>query len=261
MTTSNESDVDLVARLAAGDATALAQLYDRHADAVFRVAFRRLGDRQLAEEVLQDTYLTLWNRAELFDPAAGSLIAWLSTIARNRAIDRHRARLRRSAFPMGLAWSSDDGDPDSAERVLGAGTLLTSGMGRASDDPQGAVDQAERRAEIGAALGSLPELEREVLRLAYYEELSQTEIATRLGWPLGTVKTRTRRALYRLRAALTHEVALGSPSPKASPEARDRATSSPEFVLRDRGPATPGPGVSSAKPAPAAGKGAHDGAR
>ncbi len=235
MTTSDESDVVLVARLAAGDATALAQLYDRHADAVFRVAFRRLGDRQLAEEVLQDTYLTLWNRAELYDPTVGSLIAWLSTIARNRAIDRHRALLRRSAIPLGLVWSSDDADPEGPERALAAGTPLASGTGRASDDPQRAVDQAERRAEIAAALASLPEVEREVLRLAYYEELTQTEIATDLGWPLGTVKTRTRRALFRLRAALTMEFG-------------------PEVV-----PTTEGPGGSSGEPPPAAWRGAHDG--
>jgi RNA polymerase sigma-70 factor, ECF subfamily len=201
----NESDAVLVARLAAGDPAALAALYDRHADAIYRVAFRRLGDRQHAEEVLQDTYLALWNRAELFDPSMGSLIGWLSTIARNRASDRRRALLRRSALPPGLMWSADDADPEGQERVIAGGTPLASGSAGPSDDPQRAADQAEQREQIRAALTDLPDVEREVLRLAYYEELTQSEIALRLGWPIGTVKTRTRRALLRLRAALALE--------------------------------------------------------
>lgn len=260
MTTPDESDVVLVARLVAGDATALAQLYDRHADAVFRVAFRRLGDRQLAEEVLQDTFLTLWNRAELFDPGAGSLIAWLSTIARNRAIDRHRALLRRSTLPLGPTWVSDDADPEGLERALEAGTMLTSSTSPASDDPQWAVDQAERRAEISAALAGLPEVEHEVLRLAYYEELSQTEIATRLGWPLGTVKTRTRRALLRLRDALTVEPgpapAISAPSAPGEPASE---TPGPGLIERGERSVVDGPGGPSGEPAPAAGWGGRDG--
>lgn len=214
----SESDVVLVARLAAGDPAALAALYDRYADAIYRVAFRRLGDRQHAEEVLQDTYLALWNRAELFDPSLGSLIAWLSTIARNRASDRRRALLRRSALPMGLMWSADDADPDGQERLLAVGTPLGSGSAGHYDDPQRAADRAERREEVRAALANLRDVEREVLRLAYYEELTQSEIALRLGWPIGTVKTRTRRALLRLRDAL----ALGDRS-EAGPGATMRA--------------------------------------
>jgi len=255
----NESDVVLVARLAGGDTAALAQLYDRHADAVFRVAFRRLGDRQLSEEVLQDTYLALWNRAELYDPAAGSLIAWLSTIARNRAIDRHRALLRRTAIPLNLVWSGDDADSEGPERVLTAGTLLGSGAGGASEDPQRAVDQAESRAEIGAALASLPDVEREVLRLAYYEELTQTEIATRLGWPLGTVKTRTRRALFRLRAALTVEFGPEvAPLPGALEEP-EAASSASALVARQTDFTMGRRDSLSAEPEPAAQEGANDG--
>jgi RNA polymerase sigma-70 factor (ECF subfamily) len=196
------SDALLVASLARGDTTALAELYDRHADAVYRAAFRRLGDRQLAEEVLQDTYVALWNRAELFDPAAGSLLAWLSTIARNRAVDRLRALGRRpAAVPLSAVLPADEGgDDQNVERALAAGSLL--GAAPPPKDPDELVEEGALRDEMRAALAGIPDPERQVLELAYYEELTQTEIADRLGWPLGTVKTRTRRALYRLRAAL-----------------------------------------------------------
>src|SRR4051812_34676809 len=103
------SDAVLVSLVASGDATALAELYDRHSDAIFRAAYRRLGDRQLAEEVLQDTYLALWNRATLFDEQQGSLLAWLGTIARNRAIDRMRSIGRRpTAVPISGLLVDDD---------------------------------------------------------------------------------------------------------------------------------------------------------
>ena len=202
------SDAGLVVSLARGDATALEELYDRYADPIFRTAFRRLGDRQLAEEVLQDTYLALWNRAELYDPAAGSLLAWLSTIARNRAVDRLRAMGRRpNALPLSAMVDDDDHDDRGIDRALGQGELL--GTGATDTDPVVVADRAALRAEIGVALGGLPEAERRVLELAYYGDLTQTEIAERLGWPLGTVKTRTRRALLRLRASLADSLGPG----------------------------------------------------
>jgi len=195
------SDALLVASLVRGDTTALAELYDRHADAVYRAAFRRLGDRQLAEEVLQDTYVALWNRAELFDPAAGSLLAWLSTIARNRAVDRLRALGRRpAAVPLSAVLPTEEGDDQAVERALAAGTLL--GAAPPPRDPEQVVEEGVLRDQIRGVLDVIPPNERQVLELAYYEELTQTEIADRLGWPLGTVKTRTRRALYRMREAL-----------------------------------------------------------
>jgi RNA polymerase sigma-70 factor, ECF subfamily len=195
------SDAGLVASLARGDASALEELYDRYSDPIFRTAFRRLGDRQLAEEVLQDTYLALWNRAELYDPAAGSLLAWLSTIARNRAVDRLRAMGRRpNALPLSAMVDDDDADGRGIDRALAQGEVL--GSGNTETDPVVVADRAALRAEIGLALAGIPETERQVLELAYYHDLTQTEIAERLGWPLGTVKTRTRRALLRLRASL-----------------------------------------------------------
>lgn len=194
------SDAGLVASLAKGDASALEQLYDRYADLIYRAAFRRLGDRQLAEEVLQDTYLALWNRAELYDPAAGSLLAWLSTIARNRAVDRLRALGRRpNALPLS-AMVDDEADDRGMDRALAQGEVVGGGM--TETDPVVVADRAALRAEIQVALDGIPDAERQVLELAYYHDLTQTEIATRLGWPLGTVKTRTRRALLRLRSSL-----------------------------------------------------------
>lgn len=195
------SDAHLVGLVATGDTDALAALYDRHADAIYRAAYRRLGDRQLAEEVLQDTYLALWNRAQLYDEQQGSLLAWLGTIARNRAIDRLRAAGRRPA-PVPLSGLLvDDGREDRAlEHALGAGSLVSGGSMPLS--PEEHVDATELRDRIREALARIPSIERHVLELAYFEELTQSEIATRLGWPLGTVKTRTRRGLLRLRTFL-----------------------------------------------------------
>ena len=205
-------DPELMVSLARGDATALAELFDRYADVIFRVAFRRLGDRQLAEEVVQDTWLTLWDRAELFDPAAGSLVAWLSTIARNRAVDRLRALGRRpGALPLSAVFATDTGD----DRALAAGQVLMSED--QARDPQMVLDELELRDTMLQALTQIPADERQVLELAYYGDLTQPEIAQRLGWPLGTVKTRTRRGLLRLRAVLART--LGPDMALAAPDA------------------------------------------
>lgn len=187
--------------MALGEVAAFAELYDRYADSVFRTAFRRTGDRQIAEEILQDTYMALWNRAALFDPQQGSLLAWLSTIARNRAVDRLRHAGRRPAVaPLSAVMGEDDADDRTGERRLGLGDLV--GSGSRSVDPARIAEDADLRAEVLAALEAMPQPEREVIHLAYYADLTQVEIAQRLGWPLGTVKTRTRRGLARLRGTL-----------------------------------------------------------
>jgi RNA polymerase sigma-70 factor (ECF subfamily) len=197
----SRSDEELMLALVEGDEAALGELYDRHAGPIFRAAVLRLGDRQLAEEVLQDTYLALWNRAELFDARAGSLRAWLSTIARNRSVDRLRVLGRRPpAMPLSGLLGEDAPDASAAEVALHAATPV-SGVS-ASVDPEEVLDGAWVRAEVERALAGIPDQERQVIELAYYQELSQTEIAARLDWPLGTVKTRTRRALGRLRRSL-----------------------------------------------------------
>ena len=198
-------DVPLVRAVAAGSQDALATLYDRHAEAVYVVACRLTSDRQVAEEVVQETFLALWNRAELFDPQAGSLSAWLHTIARNRTVDRLRAIGRR---PRLVAVSSirqdEEADSSALERIAATGRVV--GGADLGPGPEGELEALEVRLTIRDALDGMPEIERTVILLAYRENLTQAEIAERLGWPLGTVKTRTRRALLRLREALGGEL-------------------------------------------------------
>jgi RNA polymerase sigma-70 factor (ECF subfamily) len=171
------------------------------------------GDRSVAEEVVQDTFLALWNRAELYDPVLGELRSWLAVVARNRALNRVRWRLRRvPAEPL----SAVTGDGPEAAAMLDwlladAGPVAS---GAAEALPETAIVDVETAAELARLVDTLPDPERQVLVLAYREGLSQTEIADRLGWPLGTVKTRTRRGLARLRSALE-----GGLSPVAGREA------------------------------------------
>jgi RNA polymerase sigma-70 factor (ECF subfamily) len=201
-------DVDLVREVAAGSHDALADLYDRHADAVYAAASRLTSDRGLAEEVVQETFLALWNRAETFDPAIGSLAAWLHTIARNRTVDRLRAAGRRptlvplsaAAAPGSAFAGAEEADADALERVLASGSVVAAAVPDRSPEMESAL--RELRVTLQRALGAMPEAERIVIVMAYSDDLSQSEIAERLGWPLGTVKTRTRRALQRLREAL-----------------------------------------------------------
>jgi len=214
----------LVREVAAGSQDALAALYDRHADAVFGAAIRLTSDRQVAEEVVQETFLALWNRAELFDPRAGSLAAWLHTIARNRTVDRLRAAGRRpNLVPLSSAAGEDEHDTAALERIAASGTVL--GGADLGPGPEGELAATELRDVIRGALAELPEHERTALVLAYSSELTQSEIAEKLGWPLGTVKTRTRRALMRLREVLSDELGPAADlAPVAVPagENRDR---------------------------------------
>jgi RNA polymerase sigma-70 factor (ECF subfamily) len=197
-------DAALVREIADGSQIALAALYDRHADAVYAAACRLTSDRHVAEEVVQETFLALWNRAELYDPAAGSLAAWLHAIARNRTVDRLRAAGRRPNL-VALSATTGDDEQDSAalERLVASGRVL--GASDLGPGPEGALESTELRETLQSALANMPDAERTVIVLAYREQLSQSEIAARLGWPLGTVKTRTRRALRRLREVLANE--------------------------------------------------------
>jgi RNA polymerase sigma-70 factor (ECF subfamily) len=202
-------DAALVREVAAGSQSALGDLYDRYVDAVYAAASRLTSDRQVAEEVVQETFLALWNRAELFDPAIGSLAAWLRTIARNRTVDRLRAAGRRpNLIPLSSAAGEDEQAGAALDRLVAAGTVI--GGAAAGVGPEGELEATELRQVLRDALDELPDAERTAIVLAYREELTQTEIAERLGWPLGTVKTRTRRALLRLRGALAEELGPGS---------------------------------------------------
>ena len=194
----SQPDGTLVRQLIEGSVDALATLYDRHSPAVFASALRYSGDQSIAAEVLQDTFMTLWNRAEQFDEARGSLAGWLSSIAHNRAVDHLRAARRRGATPFS-SFGDDDADGDAVGQWLEMnGRLL--GAAPPEVGPEVAVQHHEARASLAAGIATLGHAERRVIMLAYQEGLSQVEIAARLGWPLGTVKTRTRRALLHLRA-------------------------------------------------------------
>jgi RNA polymerase sigma-70 factor (ECF subfamily) len=194
-------DEVLVRRLIDGSQVALAQLYDRHAQAVYAAAVRVGRDPGMAADVVQETFLALWDRAEMFDPELGSLRAWLHTIARNRAVDRLRAARRhdRAAAFSTFAGAEDD-DGSVAEWLVAAGSPVA--MAGAEASPERAITDRETRRSLAAALATLEPQERAVIELAYAAGLSQSEVAERLGWPLGTVKTRTRRALRRLRDRL-----------------------------------------------------------
>jgi len=208
-------DAALVREVAAGSEDALGMLYDQYVDAVYAASSRLTADRQIAEEVVQETFLALWNRAELFDPAVGSLAAWLHTIARNRTVDRLRARDGGPASSRSRRRAARTSR--TARRWIGWSRQGPSSVGRTSGPgPEGELATTELRQVLREALEELPDAERTAIVLAYREELSQTEIAERLGWPLGTVKTRTRRALLRLRGALADELGPGA-APAAIP--------------------------------------------
>lgn len=199
-----EPDATIVRLVVAGSHAALAELFDRHAAAVYGASFRLLGQRLEAEEVVQETFLALWNRAEQFDPARGSLRAWLLTIGRNRAIDRLRAAGREPGFvPFGTLEQDADRRHGSTGEVVERRVLVAEDD---ASDPERQAELSGLRELVSDALVRLPAIEREAIRLAYFDGLTQQEIAIRLEWPLGTVKTRTRRALLRLRELLADVV-------------------------------------------------------
>ncbi len=181
------TDLALVARMASGDDRALGALYDRHGRMAYALALAVVREAADAEEVVVDAFGQAWRTAAAFDPRRGSVAAWLSTITRTRALDLVRARARRAHTLEAAARQNDIG---FALPVAG------------SPDPAGETEGGETRRLVGGALAQLPEPQRRVIELAYFEGLSQSEIAERLAEPLGTVKTRTRAALEKLRGLL-----------------------------------------------------------
>jgi len=181
--------VDLLRQVARGEREAFAGLYDRHASLVLAFATRLLGARSDAEDLLQEVFLQVWRQAGDYDPSRGSPEAWLLTITRSRGIDKLRSRRRRG---------ESERPADEAGPAEGEGGVVQSGE-----------SQAEARLTVATALGELPEPQRRVLELAYLDGLTQTEIAERLREPLGTVKTRMRTALERLRGLAGR---LGAPA-------------------------------------------------
>ena len=174
------ADEELLARVGDGDQGAFEILYRRYARAVLGLALRRLGDRGRAEDAVQETFASVWRSARTYKPDRGRGAPWLYAVARNAISDRGRARIEPPAEP-------------EDEPALEAG-------------PDERAEQSWVSWRVHRALESLPERERTLIELAYWSGLSQSEIADRLGIPLGTVKTRTRSALGRLADALQEEL-------------------------------------------------------
>ncbi len=169
---SQPTETALVQAIAGGSHEALALLYDRHADAVYATASRLTSDRQVAEEVVQETFLALWNRADHFNPEVGSLAAWLHTIARNRTVDRLRAAGRRPGlFPLSAAAGESEDETAALERLAAGGIVV--GGSAAGPGPDAALAASEIRVMLTTALADMPEAERTVIVLAYREELTQ----------------------------------------------------------------------------------------
>lgn len=177
------AEAELSAGLRSRDPQALARLYDRYASLVHGLVLRIVKSPHDAEEVTQDVFLYAWQRSTQFDAQRGNLAAWLLVLARSRAIDRLRARRSR-------------------ERSVEAATAAAAFVPAAPPDPAAATFDAEHRARIERALASLPEAQRQAVQIAFFEGLSHTEVADRIGAPLGTVKTRIRQGMLRLREVL-----------------------------------------------------------
>ena len=174
------SDGELIERIGAGDRSAFEELYRRYARPIFALALRRLGDRGRAEDAVQEAFASVWRSAGTYRAERGTGAHWLYAVARNAIVDRGRARGENPTEPSDEV-SAEPGPPERAES-----------------------DWAAWR--VHRALAELPEREQAVLELAYWGDLSQSEIAGRLGIPLGTVKTRTRSALSRLADLLEEDL-------------------------------------------------------
>jgi len=168
------------------DSRALAQLYDRYGRIVYALILRIVRNQAAAEDLVQETFLRVWNRAQSFDAQKGAVGPWLMTVARNRAIDYLRSQEGRDRK---LAVFEENEDP-----------RLYSGM-------ESDIVLADEARRVKAAMAKLPDNQRQVIELAYFDGLSQTEMAARLGQPLGTVKTWVRSALAGLRKTMEAGVA------------------------------------------------------
>jgi RNA polymerase sigma-70 factor (ECF subfamily) len=180
------SDEQVLAAVARGEHLALRVLHERYSGAVFALALRMVADREVAEEVTQEVFLRVWRHAASYDPARGRAPTWVLGLTHHLAIDQIRRR-KVQAQPMPV---TDDGES------------LATQTPDPSVDVEREVWGAERRQVLTTALGHLPAPQREVIEHAYYRGLTQVEIADRVGIPLGTVKTRLRLGLRKLRDIL-----------------------------------------------------------
>lgn len=183
--TTSMIDPSLLDRVGKGDQQAFSQLYDHSSTLLFTLAVRILGNREEAAELLQDVYWEVWRKVSRYDVGRGTPVAWLITLTKSRAIDRLRARASRGY---------------QATNSLEAGTAAEA----ADPGPSPFETQADQelRTAVEAAVAGLPQAQQQAIELAYYEGLSHAEIASRLNQPLGTVKTRIKLGMSRLRDRL-----------------------------------------------------------
>jgi RNA polymerase sigma-70 factor (ECF subfamily) len=177
----DQADHVLVDRMRGGDETALAAFYDRWSDRVYSLALRLLREARDAEDIVEETFWQAWRNAARFDTARGNVGTWLLTICRSRALDRIRARRRKREDTT----LDDEAQYESPQ-----------------PDPAAAMVISETGRIVRAALAELPDEQRQAVELAYFRGLSQSEIAEKTGQPLGTVKTRVRLAMAKLREKL-----------------------------------------------------------
>lgn len=180
--TAEESQAQLLRRIAAADRDALGEFYDQTARPLFSVAVRMLGNTQEAEEVIQDVFVQIWTKAQTFDPAIGVPFHWAMSIARNRCIDRLRTRQRRSRVLVEMK------DGVEAEPATGP-----------AEDPPLSGDELDA---VRSAVVTLPKDQRQAIEMAFFGGLTHQEIAETLNEPLGTVKARIRRGMLKLRETL-----------------------------------------------------------
>ena len=188
---SDPTDLSLVQRIVARDPAALAALYDRHSRLLFGLVLRIVRDRGEAEEILQEAFIRVWTRAERYDARLGAPLPWMVRVARNRAIDRLRARQVRAAV-----------DTPAIELAVVEAAAPATGI----QSPEAAALDAERQRRLTGALAGLPAEQRQLIEAAFFEGYTHSELAQRFDLPLGTVKTRIRAGMTAMRKRLEHAV-------------------------------------------------------
>ena len=187
----SEADVGLLQRIATRDEAALAEFYDRHSRLAYSVIMRILRSPSDAEDALQETFVRVWSRADTYDALLGSPAMWVTRIARNRAIDRLRARRVRGNAAVELAVHTGHASPRSGKPAAG-------------DTPETVLESHSIAEAVRTALAGLTAEQRTLIEAAFFEGYTHSELATRFGVPLGTVKTRIRTGLAALRGRLEH---------------------------------------------------------
>jgi RNA polymerase sigma-70 factor (ECF subfamily) len=187
-------DTILMKRMARGEKEALGSLYDRYGRLVYSVALHFVHDSSSAEEITQDVFVTVWTKARDYNPEKAGVSTWMLRITRNRAIDNLRKQKARRDFAVGSTMDV---------------VLSTNAWVDESEDPEVIAEREWDRERITEAVDSLPEQQRQALQLAYFRDLTHREIAEELNEPLGTVKSRIRMGLQKLRKILETEEATG----------------------------------------------------